>query len=262
MDAHKWLDRLHRCMWIRGYVCACARARPCACAAGCAGLYRRETRCGTHSLSMGHSHSPGREGNLAAVLNPANWRNYRPHLSHGPSISLFRPFSRPAPRRPGLSFPLAPSFPAFTPPTEPPRLPSFRHFATLSPTTVHLSFAPPRLSAFSPNFPFYPADRRCAYARIRVGATRIYEGTKRERAVRKKLARERVRVASNGLVRQRMCRARLFVASAHTRALTRTRTRLDPLPSLFLPYDRCFSLSRAPLALPTRRACSFFTTLT
>lgn len=34
-----------------------------------------ETRCGTHSLSMGHSHSLDREGNSAAVLNPANWRN-------------------------------------------------------------------------------------------------------------------------------------------------------------------------------------------
>lgn len=40
------------------------------------------TRCGTHSLSMGHSHSLEWEGNLAAVLNPANWwRNRRPTYS-------------------------------------------------------------------------------------------------------------------------------------------------------------------------------------
>lgn len=61
------------CMWTREARCVhvCTRA----CAAGAAGLYRCETRCGTHSLSMGHSHSPGREGNLAAVLNPANRPN-------------------------------------------------------------------------------------------------------------------------------------------------------------------------------------------
>lgn len=78
--------------------CACSRAR--ACAMYCIGIRvhvlpavltcvrggtkgeraerrRRngETRCGTHSLSMGHSHSLDREGNSAAVLNPANWRN-------------------------------------------------------------------------------------------------------------------------------------------------------------------------------------------
>jgi len=56
-----------------------------------------ETRCGTHSLSMGHSHSLGREGNSAAVLNPANWRNsttgatsvvLHPPISGAQSLSL------------------------------------------------------------------------------------------------------------------------------------------------------------------------------
>lgn len=83
---------------------ACARA----CAAGCADLRPgggepgRNARCGTHSLSTGNSHSLGREGNSAAVLNPANWRNsVRPATSVvrarlSPPLSLavtFPPFS-------------------------------------------------------------------------------------------------------------------------------------------------------------------------
>lgn len=55
-------------------VLTCVRGRD----EGRDGVERRrngETRCGTHSLSMGHSHSLDREGNSAAVLNPANWRN-------------------------------------------------------------------------------------------------------------------------------------------------------------------------------------------
>lgn len=98
------------CMLVA--TCSYAGACACACAAGCAGLYRCETRCGTHSLSMGHSHSPGREGNLAAVLNPANWRNYRPHLC---SWSLQLPLP-PLFYRPSLTlFPRPSPLPAFFP---------------------------------------------------------------------------------------------------------------------------------------------------
>lgn len=49
-----------------------------------------ETRCGTHSLSMGHSHSLGREGNSAAVLNPVNWRN---STTGATSVVLYPPTS-------------------------------------------------------------------------------------------------------------------------------------------------------------------------
>lgn len=60
-----------------------------------------ETRCGTHSLSMGHSHSLGREGNSAAVLNPANWRNSttEPPPPLHPPISPCAPCRSPAPCR-------------------------------------------------------------------------------------------------------------------------------------------------------------------
>lgn len=89
MDARKWPGSLQRCLCMCTCVCYVLQYT-CACAAGCADLCpgwdeggerakrrRRngETRCGTHSLSMGHSHSLDREGNSAAVLNPANWRN-------------------------------------------------------------------------------------------------------------------------------------------------------------------------------------------
>lgn len=75
-----------------------------------------ETRCGTHSLSMGHSHSLDREGNSAAVLNPANWRNSttEPPLP-APPFYLFEL----CPRIPAHYFPLpsdAPSWALFVTP--------------------------------------------------------------------------------------------------------------------------------------------------
>lgn len=66
-----------------------------------------ETRCGTHSLSMGHSHSLGREGNSAAVLNPANWRN---STNQATSASLPSYLSA----LPGLLLSCSPGVPPFT----------------------------------------------------------------------------------------------------------------------------------------------------
>lgn len=132
------------CMLVA--TCSYAGACACACAAGCAGLYRCETRCGTHSLSMGHSHSPGREGNLAAVLNPANWRNYRPRLC---SWSLQLPLP-PLFYRPSLTlFPRPPGFLSLSRFSSyyHSALSSFRHFATLD-RPFNLRFAPPRPLCF------------------------------------------------------------------------------------------------------------------
>lgn len=125
MDARKWPGSLQRCLcmcmcYVLWYTCACAAG----CADLCPGEGRRgrgrergwrggrrrrrrdgETRCGTHSLSMGHSHSLDREGNSAAVLNPANWRNSttEPPLPALPSYLL-----ELCPRIPPYYFP--PSF--------------------------------------------------------------------------------------------------------------------------------------------------------
>lgn len=131
-----------------------ARACACACAAGCAGLYRCETRCGTHSLSMGHSHSPDREGNLAAVLNPANWRNYRPHLCLWSSLfpPLFHRISLSLSIFLSLSLSLSPS--AFAEPTFPPLsfLSPFFSFLHAFPSTASRSCFP-ALSSFFRLFP-------------------------------------------------------------------------------------------------------------
>lgn len=152
------------CMLVA--TCSYAGACACACAAGCAGLYRCETRCGTHSLSMGHSHSPGREGNLAAVLNPANWPNYRPHLCswslqlplpplfYRPSLTLF-----PRPRR--LSFPLT-LFLLL--PLRAFELSALCH----SRSTVQPSFRTTSTSLLSLNSPFSVADCR----RMEIGGQR------------------------------------------------------------------------------------------
>lgn len=123
MDARKWPGSLQRCLCMCMCMCTCmcyVLWYTCACAAGCADLCpgrdeggegererveRRngETRCGTHSLSMGHSHSLDREGNSAAVLNPANWRNSttEPPLPALPSYLL-----ELCPRIPTYYFPL------------------------------------------------------------------------------------------------------------------------------------------------------------
>lgn len=119
MDARK---QPGRCMCrVLQYACACATG----CADLCRGRRARgvegeqgqeggETRCGTHSLSMGQlSLSLGREGNSAAVLNPANWRNsiHRRAIS-ARSASPATPISLP-PRRPLSIPPLLLSPPSF-----------------------------------------------------------------------------------------------------------------------------------------------------
>lgn len=137
MDARKWPGSLQCCLCM--CTCTCMRyvlGYTCVCAAGCADLcsgrderrergWRRrdgETRCGTHSLSMGHSHSLDREGNSAAVLNPANWRNSTTE--------------RPPPALPSYLFEFCPCIPPYYFPL-PFDAPSWALFVTPVTRTLH-----------------------------------------------------------------------------------------------------------------------------